>query len=108
MTLEQVSVVPATVYYQLNHTALEPKSLCLQLADQSVRYPLGITENILVKIREFFMLVDFVVLDMHPESKVSLILERPFLSTANAYIDVAKKSNSHSSQNKSSILLQRW
>ena len=108
MTLEQVSVVPATVYYQLNHTALEPKSLCLQLADQSVRYPLGITENILVKIREFFMLVDFVVLDMHPESKVSLILERPFLSIANAYIDVAKKSNSHSSQNKSSILLQRW
>jgi hypothetical protein len=27
---------------------------------------------------------------MHPDSKVSLILERPFLSTANAHIDVRK------------------
>jgi hypothetical protein len=51
---------------------------------------LGIAENILVKIREFFVLVEFVVLDMHPDSKVSLILGRPFLSTANAHIDVGK------------------
>jgi hypothetical protein len=51
---------------------------------------LGIAENILVKIREFFVPVDFVVLDMHPDSKVSLIFGRPFLSTANAHIDVRK------------------
>jgi hypothetical protein len=85
-----VSVMPATVYHKLDHSALEPTSMCLQLADQSVRYPLGITENIPVKIREFFVLVDFVVLDMHLDSKVSLILGRPFLSTANAHIDVGK------------------
>jgi hypothetical protein len=48
--------------------------MCLQLADQLVRYPSGITENVLVKIREFLVLVDFVVLDMHPDSRVSLIL----------------------------------
>jgi hypothetical protein len=36
--------------------------------------------------------VDFVVLDMHPDSKVSPILRRPFLSTANAHIDVGKRS----------------
>jgi hypothetical protein len=51
---------------------------------------LGIVENISVKIREFFVPVDFVVLDMHLDSKVSLILGRPFLSTANAHIDVGK------------------
>jgi hypothetical protein len=33
--------------------------------------------------------VDFVVLDMHPDSRVSRILGRPFLSTANARINVA-------------------
>jgi hypothetical protein len=49
---------------------------------------MGIAENILVKIRDFFVLVDFVVLDIQPDSKVSLILRRPFLSTANAHIDV--------------------
>jgi hypothetical protein len=41
-----------------------------------------------VKIRDFFVLVDFVVLDMQPDLKVSLILGRPFLSTANAHINV--------------------
>jgi len=30
------------------------------------------------------------VLDMSPNSKVSIILRRPFLSTANAHIDVRK------------------
>jgi hypothetical protein len=85
-----VSVMPAAVYHKLDHSALEPTSMCLQLADQSVWYPLGIAENVLVKIRELFVPVDFVVLDMHPDSKVSLILGRPFLSTANAHIDVKK------------------
>jgi hypothetical protein len=82
--------MPAAVYHKLNHTTLEPTSMCLQLANQSVRYPLGIAENIPVKIREFFVPIDFVVLDMHPDSKVSLILGRPFLSTANAHIDIGK------------------
>jgi hypothetical protein len=45
-----VSVMPVVVYHKLDHSALEPTSMCLQLADQSVRYPLGIAENILVKI----------------------------------------------------------
>jgi hypothetical protein len=85
-----VSVMPVAVYHKLNFATLEPTSMCLQLADQSVRYPLGIAENILVKIREFFLPVDFVVLDMSPDSKVSLILGRPFFSTANAHIDVGK------------------
>jgi hypothetical protein len=51
---------------------------------------LGIAENIPVKIREFFVPVDFVVLDMNPDSKVSHILGRPYLSTANAHIYVGK------------------
>jgi hypothetical protein len=62
--------------------------MCLQLADQSVRYPAGIAENVPVKIWNFFIHVDFVVLDMEVDAKTPLILGRPFLSTANAHIDV--------------------
>jgi len=36
--------------------------------------------------------MDFMVLDMHPNSKMSLILGRPLLRTANAHIDVGKGS----------------
>jgi hypothetical protein len=85
-----VSVMPAAVYHKLNFATLKPTSMCLQQVDQSVRYMLGIAENIPVKIREFFVPVDFVVLDMSPDSRVSLILGRPFFSTANAHIDVGK------------------
>jgi hypothetical protein len=81
--------MPKVVFDKLQHLTLVPTSMCLQLADQSVRYPSGIAENIPVKIREFLVLVDFVLLDMHPESRVSLILRRPFLSTANAHINVS-------------------
>ena len=79
--------------------------MCLQLADQSVLYPVGIVENILVKIRNFFVPIDFVVLDMQEDMKTPLILGRPFLSTTNAHIDVgAKKLNSISMARKNDSL----
>jgi hypothetical protein len=81
-----VSVMPKAVFDNHSYSTLEPTSMCIQLADQSIRYPVGIAEKI--KIRDFFVLVDFMVLDMQPDSKVSVILGRPFLSTANAHIDV--------------------
>jgi hypothetical protein len=45
-----VSVMPKVVFDKLKHPTLVPTSMCLQLSDQSVRYPSGITENVLVKI----------------------------------------------------------
>ena len=62
--------------------------MCLQLAEQTVRYPTGIAENVLIKIWNFFIPIDFVVLDMEADAKMPLILGRLFLSTANAHIDV--------------------
>jgi hypothetical protein len=62
--------------------------MCLQLADQSVHCPAGIAEDIPVRVRDFFVHVDFVVLDMDVNTRMPLILGGPFLSTANANIDV--------------------
>jgi hypothetical protein len=46
-----VSVMPKKVFDKLNYSTLTPTtSMCLQLADQSIRYPAGIAENIPVKI----------------------------------------------------------
>jgi len=83
-----VSVMLKVVYDRLNHHVLAPTAMYLQLANQSVRYPAGIAENILVKIRNFLIPIDFVVIDMEVDIKTPLILGRPFLSTANASIDV--------------------
>nr|AAL83338.1 Putative polyprotein [Oryza sativa Japonica Group]AAM08727.1 Putative polyprotein [Oryza sativa Japonica Group] len=83
-----VSVVLKDVFDKLNFTVLAPTPMRLQLADSSVRYPAGIAEDVPVKIRDFFIPVDFVVLDMDTGKETPLILGRPFLSTAGANIDV--------------------
>jgi hypothetical protein len=83
-----VSVMPKVIYDQLDHDSLAPTSMHLQLADQSIRHPIEITEDIPVRIRNSFVPVDFVVLEMDVCRQTPLILGRPFLSTAGATIDV--------------------
>jgi hypothetical protein len=80
--------MPKAVYDKLNFTQLTPTPMHLQLADSSVRYPEGIAEDVPVKVRDYFIPVDFVVLDMDISKDTPLILGRPFLSTAGAQINV--------------------
>ena len=59
----------------------------LQLAIQSVHHLTGIAKDIPVKIRNFFVPVDFVILDIEVDTKIPLILGRPFLTMTIAHID---------------------
>jgi hypothetical protein len=83
-----VKVMPKVIYDQLNHDSLFPTSMHLQLADQSIRHPEVIEENIPVRIRNSFILLDFVVFEMDVYHQIPLILGRPFLSIVGATIDV--------------------
>jgi hypothetical protein len=84
-----VSVMPRDVFKKLR-LPLEPTGMCLELGDNSIRYPLGIAEDVPVKVGQHFILVDFVVLEMGEREKPPLILGRPFLMTVGATIDVGK------------------
>jgi hypothetical protein len=64
--------------------------MSLELGDKSIRYPLGIAEDVPVKVGHHFIPVDFVVLEMGERQKPPLILGRPFLKTVGATIDVGK------------------
>jgi hypothetical protein len=86
-----VSVIPKVIYDQLNHDSLVPTSLDLYLVDQLIQHPVRITKDIPVRIRNSFVLVDFVVLEMDVCHQIPLILGRPFLSTTRAMIDVAAR-----------------
>ncbi|GJT84613.1 reverse transcriptase domain-containing protein [Tanacetum coccineum] len=65
--------------------------MSVRLADESFQYPVGIAENMLVEVGKFTFPTDFVILEMEEESKVPLILGRPFLYTADAVIRVKQK-----------------
>jgi hypothetical protein len=84
-----VSVMPWDVFEKLR-LPLEPTGMCLELGDNSIRYPLGITEDVPVKVGHHFILIDFVVLEMGEREKPPLILVWPFLKTVGATIDVGK------------------
>ncbi|GJX19162.1 mitochondrial proton/calcium exchanger protein-like protein isoform X1, partial [Tanacetum coccineum] len=86
-----VSVMPLSTYLNLGLGELAHTKLPVELADRTVKYPKGISENMLVSIGKFVFPVDFIILDMPKDIKVPLILRRPFLSTARAKIDVYKR-----------------
>ncbi|GJT55955.1 hypothetical protein Tco_0991009 [Tanacetum coccineum] len=86
-----VSVMPLSIYLNFGLGELAHTKLTVKLADRTVKYPKGITENVLVGIGKLVFPVNFIILDMPEDIKVPLILRRPFLSTARAKIDVYKR-----------------
>ncbi|GJZ64438.1 reverse transcriptase domain-containing protein, partial [Tanacetum coccineum] len=52
----------------------------------SFQYPVGIAENMLVEVGKFTFPVDFIILEMEEDSKVPLILGRPFLHNADVVV----------------------
>ncbi|GKA68248.1 hypothetical protein Tco_0768165 [Tanacetum coccineum] len=86
-----ISVMPLLTYLNLGLGELAHTKLKVELPDRIVKYPKGVAKNVLVGIVKFVFPVDFIILDMPEDIKVPLILERPFLSTARAKIDVYKR-----------------
>ncbi|XP_049358593.1 uncharacterized protein LOC125823236 [Solanum verrucosum] len=72
------------------------KSLCdlgattmrLLMADRSIKHPVGILYDILVKVDRFIFPADFVILDCDIDAKIPIILGRPFLATGRVLVDV--------------------
>ena len=58
------------------------------MVDQTIRFPEGIAKDIMVKIQDYYVPADFMILDMGEEEDVPIILGRPFLNTTNAIIFV--------------------
>nr|GEV75595.1 hypothetical protein [Tanacetum cinerariifolium] len=86
-----VSVMPLLTYLNLGLGELAHTTLTVKLADETMKHPKRIAKNVLVGIGKFVFLIDFIILDMPEDVKVPLILERLFLSTAYAKIDVLKR-----------------
>ena len=80
--------MPKAVFDQLNYSVLTPTPMQLQLADSSVRHMEGIAEGVPMRVLDYFVPVDFVVLDMDNQKDTTLILGWPFLNIADAHIDV--------------------
>ncbi|XP_019150572.1 PREDICTED: uncharacterized protein LOC109147367 [Ipomoea nil] len=83
-----INLMPLTLFNKLEIADMKPTTISLQLADRSVKYPLGVVEDILVKVGKFYFPADFLILDMGSDTDTSLILGRPFLLTGGVLIDM--------------------
>ncbi|KAG7533199.1 Ribonuclease H-like superfamily [Arabidopsis thaliana x Arabidopsis arenosa] len=81
------SLMPLSVAKRLGFSTYKPCNITLILADESIRFPHGLLEDLPIKIGNAEIPTDFIVLEMD-EPKDPLILGRPFLATAGAVIDV--------------------
>ncbi|XP_074283117.1 DNA damage-inducible protein 1-like [Silene latifolia] len=83
-----VSDIPLKVARKFGIHSLVPTTMTLQLADRSVKRPLGVLEDIPVKVGKYLIPADFVVLDIPKDSHTPIILGRPLLATGGVIIDM--------------------
>jgi hypothetical protein len=87
-----ISVMPKHVYDSLSLEPLIKSSIVIQLADHSLVYPLGVIEDVLVKIDSLVISYNFYILDMERDSsyKTPVLFGRSFLKTVNMNINCGK------------------
>ena len=63
----------------------------LLMADRTMKRPIGILHDVLVKMQLFIFSADFVILDCEVDFEVPIIPGRPFLATGRAVVDMEKE-----------------
>jgi len=58
------------------------------MADRTMKRPLGVIEDVMVRVDEFIISEDIVILDCEVDYEVPIILGRHFLATSKALCDV--------------------
>ncbi|XP_069144514.1 uncharacterized protein [Solanum lycopersicum] len=85
-----IDIMPLTIYKKLGLGDSKPTAMRLLMADWTMKRPIGILHDVLVKVESFIFPADFVILDCEVDFEVPIILWRPFLATGRALVDMEK------------------
>ncbi|XP_070023419.1 uncharacterized protein [Nicotiana sylvestris] len=88
-----INLMPYSVFKTLGIGQPRPTSMRLQMADHTMKRLLGIIDDVLVRVDEFILPTNFVILDCEVDYKVPIILGRPFLAIGKALVDVEAMSS---------------
>ncbi|XP_070013316.1 uncharacterized protein [Nicotiana sylvestris] len=84
---DNINLMPIAIYKIVGLGMPRPTSIRLQMADRSIKQPVGIVNDVLVKVGKFHLPTDFVILDCAVNKEIPIILGRPFLATGRALMD---------------------
>ncbi|XP_070019541.1 uncharacterized protein [Nicotiana sylvestris] len=82
-----INLMHLAIYKQAGLGMPRPTSMRLQMADRSIKRPVVIVEDVLVKVGKFHLPTDFVILDCAVDKEIPIILGRPFLAIGKALMD---------------------
>ncbi|XP_070042886.1 uncharacterized protein [Nicotiana tomentosiformis] len=83
-----INLMPCSKFKTLGIGQQRPTSMRLQMADRTMKRPLGVIEDVLVRVDKFILPTDFVILDCEVNYEAPIILGRPFLAMGKALCDV--------------------
>nr|GEV86157.1 reverse transcriptase domain-containing protein [Tanacetum cinerariifolium] len=83
-----INLMPLLVWSKISLPELSPTCMTLELVDRSISRPVGVAEDVFGKVGTFHFSADIVVIDFDADPRVPLILERSFLKTERALINV--------------------
>ncbi|XP_016574146.1 uncharacterized protein LOC107871775 [Capsicum annuum] len=83
-----INLMPLAVYKKLGLRDPTPTNMRLVMADRSVKRLVGILHDVLVKVVDFVMPADFVVLDCEVDFELPIIFGRPLLVTGRVLVDM--------------------
>ena len=85
-----INLMPLSICKKLGFNDLKPTIMRLLMTDPTVKRPIAILHDVLVKVELFIFLADFIILDCEVDFEVPIILRRPFLYTGRAFVDMVK------------------
>nr|GEX18394.1 DNA-directed DNA polymerase [Tanacetum cinerariifolium] len=83
-----INLMPLSVWKKLGLPELIFTRMTLELANQAICTPTGIARDVFFPVGKFTFPAYFVIVNYKSDSRVPLVLGRPFLCTARALIDV--------------------
>ncbi|XP_012461395.1 uncharacterized protein LOC105781400 [Gossypium raimondii] len=85
-----INLMLTSVFKQLGIGRAKLTTITLQLVDQSLEYPEGKIDDVLVRVDKFINPADFILLGFEVDKVVPIILGRPFLETGRMRVVVQK------------------
>ena len=86
----RINLMPLSIYKKLGLGDQKPTAMRLLMADRTVKRPIGILHDVLVKVESFIFPADFVILDCEVDFEVPIILGRLLIATDKVLVDMEK------------------
>lgn len=67
---ENASLMPLSVYEKLGLSGIKPTRISLQLADRPIKYPIGIAEDVKIRIWQLIIPTNFIIMDIWDEIEI--------------------------------------